>query len=306
MRRPARPLDAAFRWATLGCALIVLAVLGLIAVTTTRDALPAFRAEGIGFVTSSRWAPPANVFGALPFLYGTLLVSAVALAFSVPVSVGIALFVTHVAPPRLRRLVVGLIDVLAAIPSVVFGLWGILVLAPAITGFYDVVSRATSGIPALGTVFAGPSSGKSFLTAGLILALMITPIVTALARSVFAAVPEGQVEGAYALGATRWETIRATVLPHSRAGLVGAVMLGLGRAMGETIATALVIGASPQITARLFQPGDAMAAVIANQFGEAGGLHRSALIGLGVLLFAVTIVVNGIARAVTRPRVVVA
>ena len=298
--RPARSpvADTAFRVVSLACGLTVLAVLVLIAVSTTRLALPAFREEGFGFVTSRRWAPADDAFGALAFVYGTLVISAIALVFAVPVSVGMALFLTQVAPRRLRQPVTYLIDLLAAIPSVVYGLWGVLVLAPFVAGFYRTVSDATSGVPLLGRLFGGPANGRSFFTAGLILALMITPIITSIAREVFDTVPAGQKEAALALGATRWEMIRGAVLPWSKAGVVGGVMLGLGRAMGETIAAALVIGSVPQITAKLFSSGHAMAAVIANQFGEAGGTHRAALIGLGVVLFVMTIVVNVIARAI--------
>ena len=183
-------------------------------------------------------------------------------------------------------------DLLAAIPSVVYGLWGIVVFAPAVQGFYSGIADATEGIPILGSIFGPPAQGKSFMTAGIILAIMITPIITSLSREVIATVPSSQREAAYGMGATRWEMIRSSVIPWSRGGIVGAVMLGLGRAMGETIAVALVIGASPQITSHVFSPGDSMAAVIANQFGEASGTYRSALIGLGVVLFIITIVIN--------------
>jgi phosphate transport system permease protein len=188
-------------------------------------------------------------------------------------------------------------DLLAAIPSVVYGLWGIIVLAPAIQPVYKAISGAVGDIPVLGWFFNG-ESGRSYMTAGIILAIMITPIVTSLSREVIATVPSAQREAAYGMGATRWEMIRAAVLPWSRGGIVGSVMLGLGRAMGETIAVALVIGSQPQITTHLFEAGDSMAAVIVNQFGEASGIHRSALIGLGVVLFGVTIIVNVSARGI--------
>ncbi len=288
--------DRAFAVLALLSGLTVLAILALIAVSTTEEALPAFRHEGLGFITSDRWAPSRSAFGALPFIYGTMVISAVALALALPVSVGIALFLSELAPRWLRRPVTYLIDLLAAVPSVVFGLWGLLVLAPEIIKLYDAVSAATSSVPVLNALFGQPVNGKSYFTAGLILALMITPIMTSLIREVYDTVPRSHKEAALALGATRWEMIRGAIFPHSRSGTVAAVMLGLGRAMGETIAAALVIGSSPQITARLFGSGDAMAAVIANQFGEAGGVHRSALIGLGVTLFAMTIVVNMAAR----------
>lgn len=290
--------DKAFRSLTLACGLLVLVILGLIAVATTRQAWPAFADEGLRFFTTTRWAPNSEVFGSLPFVYGTAVTAAIALVLAVPTSIGIALFLSDVSPRRLRRPVSALVDLLAAVPSVVYGLWGVIVLAPWITGVYDRVSDITSPVPVLSNVFAGPSTGRGLFTAGIILALMVTPIITSITREVFDTVPTSAKEAAYALGSTRWEMIRAAVFPHSRAGVVGAVMLGLGRAMGETIAAALVIGSSPQITARLFASGDSMAAVIANEFGESGGLHRAALIGLGVELFALTILVNVIARAI--------
>jgi phosphate transport system permease protein len=290
--------DGAFRIVSFACGVLVLAVLALIVVSMTDSALPAFRESGLGFVTGTRWAPNDGVFGSLAFVYGTLVVSCIALVLAVPVSIGIALFLSEVAPVRLRRAVSYLVDLLAAIPSVVFGLWGVLVLAPFLVGPYEGVASGTSSVPLLSALFEGPVNGKSLFTAGLILALMVTPIITAITREIFATVPAGQKEAAIALGATRWEMIRGAVFPHSRNGVIGAVMLGLGRAMGETIAVALVIGSSPQVTARLFASGDNLAAVIANQFGEAGGVYRSALIGLGVVLFAMTVVVNVAARVV--------
>jgi phosphate transport system permease protein len=217
---------------------------------------------------------------------------------AVPVSVGIALLLTEVVPYRWARPIVYVIDLLAVVPSVVWGLWGILVFAPWIQHIYSDIGSAVNGIPVLGALFGPPTSGASFFTAGVILAFMITPIVTSLSREVIATVPAIDKEGAYALGATRLEMITGAIWPHSKGGITGAVLLGLGRAMGETIAVALVIGSSATITSHLFAPGDSMPAVIANQFGEASGLFRSALIGLGVLLFAFTIIINIIARAI--------
>jgi phosphate transport system permease protein len=212
------------------------------------------------------------------------------------VSLGLALFLSEVAPRRLRLPVVYVIDLLAAIPSVVFGLWGILALQRPLGHFYGHLSKIFAHVPLLDRVFRG-SSGRSFFTAGLIVAMMITPIITSLTREVFATVPAAQKEAALALGATRWEMMRTSVLGYGRSGVVGAVMLGLGRAMGETIAVALVIGSIPSITLSLFHSGDAMAAVIANQFNEAPpGAFQAALIGLGLVLFAITIVLNIIAR----------
>lgn len=273
-------------------------VLGFIAVSMTQKAWPAFSHDGLRFFTSSRWAPNVEVFGSLPFVYGTVVSAIVALTLAVPLSIGLALFLSDVAPRRLRRPVSSLVDLLAAVPSVVYGLWGVIVLAPWLAGVYDRIGDVTAPLPILSNLFAGPSTGRGLFTAGIILALMVTPIITSITREVFDTVPTMGKEAAYALGSTRWEMIRAAVFPHSRAGMIGAVMLGVGRAMGETIAAALVIGSSPQITANLFGSGDSMAAVIANQFNEAGGLHRAALIGLGVELFALTILVNILARTI--------
>jgi phosphate transport system permease protein len=303
--------DRTFRSLSLACGLGVLVVLALIAIFTTKEAWPAFQHEGLRFFTSRTWDPNHTKvvngqtvadprFGALAFIYGTLVVSTIALVISLPVSIGLALYLSEVAPRRLRSPVSLGIDLLAAVPSVVYGLWGVLVLVPVLGRQYARVSRDTKGVPVIGTLFSGNGGGKSFLTAGLILALMITPIITSLSREVFDTVPRAQKEAALALGATRWEMIRGAIFPWSGPGVTGAVMLGLGRAMGETIAVALVIGSSPQITAHLFGSGDALPSVIANQFGEASSLERSALIGLGVVVFVLTILVNSGARVLVN------
>jgi phosphate transport system permease protein len=293
-----RPLgDRTFQIIALAAGLLVLVILVLIAFTTTQQAVPWFKAEGWG-IFGKTWNPPTNQFGALAFIYGTAITSLIALIMAVPVSVGIALLLTEVVPYRLARPIVYVIDLLAVVPSVVWGLWGILVFAPWIAKIYANIASAVTGIPVLENLFGSPTSGASFFTAGIILAFMITPIVTSLSREVIATVPAIDKEGAYALGATRLEMIQGAVWPHSKGGITGAVLLGLGRAMGETIAAALVIGSSATITSHLFAPGDSMPAVIANQFGEASGTFRAALIGLGVLLFAFTIIVNVIARTI--------
>lgn len=294
---PGRRGDSIFRGVALAAGLVVLAVLALIAVSTTKEAWPAFQEEGLSFITSDQWVPSEGKFGALALIYGTVLSSVIALFIAVPVSVGIALYTNEAASKRLRKPVVYVMDLLAAIPSVVYGFWGLVVLAPFIQPVYESINDVVGGWPVLGWFFSG-TSGRSFMTAGIILAIMIIPIVTSLSREVIATVPSAQREAAYGMGATRWEMIRSAVLPWSRGGITGAVMLGLGRAMGETIAVALVIGSSDQITTHLFEPGDSMAAVVVNQFGEAVGTHRSALIGLGVVLFVVTILVNVAARAI--------
>jgi phosphate transport system permease protein len=296
-----RPLgDRGFQFLALASGLLVLAILVLIAVTTTQQASSWFTTEGAK-IFSSAWDPAANKFGALPFIYGTAITSIISLVLAVPVSVGIALLLTQVVPYRWAQPIVYVVDLLAVVPSVVWGLWGILVFAPWIQHIYASIGSGVNGIPVLGSLFGPPTSGASFFTAGIILAFMITPIVTSLSREVIATVPGIDREGAYALGATRWEMIRGVVWPHSQGGVVGAVLLGLGRSMGETIAVALVIGSSPTITSHLFATGYNMPAVIANQFGEASGVFRAGLMGLGVLLFAFTIIVNVIARgAVNR------
>jgi phosphate transport system permease protein len=261
--------DRAFKGLAIAAAAIVLVVLALIAVTMTERALPVFEKMGVDFFTSKRWSAPTGTYGALPFIFGTLYTATIAVAIAVPISLGVALFVTQVAPLWLRKPMIYLIDLLAVVPSVVFGLWGVLVLSNHF------------------------GLGRSFLTAGIILAIMITPIITSLAREVIETTPTTDKEAALALGATRWEMICAAVLPHSKGGLVGAVMLGLGRAMGETIAAALVIGSSlGQITLDAFASGNSMPAVIANEWGEADDLHKSALIALAITLFVITIVVN--------------
>lgn len=293
-----RPLgDRGFQWLALGAGLLVLVILVLITYATSSEAWPWLTS---GNFLTNNWDPAFSHYGALSFIFGTLVTSAIAIILATPLSVGIALLLTEVLPPRLSQPFVYVIDLLAVVPSVVFGLWGIIVFAPWIAGIYDSIASGISGVPVLDALFGSPTSGASFMTAGLILAVMITPIVTSLSREVIVTVPQIDKEGAYALGATRLEMIRGAVWPHSQGGIVGAVLLGLGRAMGETIAAALVIGSSAQITSHLFAPGDSMPAVIANQFGEAFGLQRSALIGLGVLLFVLTILINMGARVVVN------
>jgi phosphate transport system permease protein len=294
-----RPLgDRVFQILALAAGLLVLAILVLIAVSTSQQASSWFSHEGLSGVFSTTWNPATNKFGSLTFVYGTAITSVIAIIIAVPLSLGIALLLTEVVSRRMAQPIVYVIDLLAVVPSVVWGLWGIIVLAPWLQKIYTSIGSGVKGLPVLGSLFGPPVSGASFFTAGLILAFMVTPIITSLSREVIATVPAIDREGAYALGATRWEMIRGAVWPHSQSGIVGAVLLGLGRAMGETIAAALVIGSSPQITSHLFAPGYSMPSVIADQFGEASGVFRAALIGLGVLLFALTIIINVIARSV--------
>ena len=295
-----RPLgDRGFQVLALASGLLVLVILVLIAVTTSQQASSWFSAEGAKIFTNT-WNPSANQFGVLAFIYGTAITAVIAIVIAVPVSVGIALLLTEVVPYRWSRPIVYVIDLLAVIPSVVWGLWGILVFAPWIQHIYGSIGSGVNGVPVLGSLLGPPTSGASFFTAGIILAFMITPIVTSLSREVIATVPTIDKEGAYALGATRLEMIRGAVWPHSQGGIMGAVLLGLGRAMGETIAAALVIGASATITPHLFAPGYSMPSVIANEFGEATGVFRAALMGLGVVLFAFTIIINILARGIVE------
>lgn len=300
--------DRTFWLLSLAAGVLVLAILGLILMTTLREAWPAFKYSGLDFVTSSRWIPndpdgdgPRKAeFGALAFIYGTLLVSVISVLIAVPISVGIALFLTELAPRRVRGPVITVIDLLAAIPSVVFGLWGIVVVAPALVKVYRGVHDAVDGVPVLGSIFGSPvATGRSFMTAGIIVAIMIIPIITSITREIFATVPATDKQAALALGATRWEMIKGAVFPHSFGGMVGAVMLGLGRAMGETIAVSLVIGAAVQITPNTFAGGNTLAAVIVQNWGDPGvAPARAALIGCGVVLFAITIIINYGARFV--------
>ena len=295
-----RPLgDRVFQILAASAGVLVLVILALIAISTSQQASSWFSTEGLKIFTAD-WDPATNSFGALSYIYGTVITAAIAIILAVPLSVGVALLLTEVVPRRWAQPIVYVVDLLAVVPSVVWGLWGILVLAPWLQHVYTSIASGVNGIPVLGALFGPPVSGASFFTAGLILAFMITPIVTSLSREVIATVPAIDKEGAYALGATRLEMIQGAVWPHSQGGIVGAIMLGLGRAMGETIAAALVIGSSPVITSHLFAAGYSMPAVIANQFGEASGEFRAALIGLGVLLFVITIIVNLMARGIVE------
>ena len=298
--RATRLADTLFRFAAAGCASVVLILLAGMLVRTTWSATPAFRQAGIGFITQNDWYPTAGHFGALSLIFGTLLTSAIALVLAVPVAVLIALYVSEVARPRLGSALGSVIDLLAAVPSVVYGLWGVFVLVPFLTQYvWQPLSRNLAFIP----LFSQFSSGRDFATAGLILALMITPIISAICREVFRTVPADERESALALGATRWEMMQLAVLPRSRSGVIAAVMLGFGRAVGETIAVAYLIGGFPnKITGHLFQQGTTIAATIALQFNEAASLplFKSALIGLGVVLFVITLLINMAARLIIR------
>jgi len=274
---------------------LILLVLGYMAVSTTGTAIPVFGSQGISFITSSDWDPGDNQFGTLAFIYGTVITSVIALIIALPLSLGVALFLTEYCPRWLKGIIGYAVDLLAAVPSVIYGLWGVFILLPL---FLQPVAGFLSKYLGFLPIFTGPASGLSYFGAGVILAIMIIPIITSLCREVFETVPDSDRYAAYALGATKWEMIRQAVIPRGRAGIVGATMLGLGRALGETIAVALLIGSSVRVEASIVRPGYSMAAVIANQFQEATGDHIRALVGVGVVLFGTTIIINMAARAI--------
>ena len=288
--------DRVYRVAITAFAWCIPLLLVLLAWEIAVAAWPAFRDFGFGFLTSSDWDVQKHQFGAAPAIYGTLVSSALALVLATPLALGVAIFLSEFAPAWLRQPVAFLVDLLAAIPSVVYGLWGVFVLVPLLREHVMPFLAKTlhlGGTP----LFSGPAYGNSMLAAGLILAIMVLPYISAVSREVLLAVPRSQREAALALGATRWEMIWDAVLPYARSGIVGGVILGLGRALGETMAVTMVIGNRHEISASLFAPGYTMASLVANQFAEAtSDLHRSALMGVGAVLFLVTIIVNAIAR----------
>jgi len=274
-------------------ATVLLLVVGL-AVEMIVGAMPALRAFGWRFLVTSVWDPVAEHFGAVPFVYGTLLSSLLALLIAVPLGVGAAIYLAELAPGWVRPPVAFLVELVAAVPSVVYGLWGIFVLSPLLRTWVQPALGKTLGFLPL---FQGPPYGVGMLAAGIVLAIMVVPFITAVSREVLLAVPNSQREAALALGATRWETTRLAVLRYGRSGIVGAILLGLGRALGETMAVTMVIGNRPEVALSLFAPGYTMASVIANEFTEAtSDLYLSALIEIGLLLLVVTVAVNALAR----------
>jgi phosphate ABC transporter permease protein PstC len=295
----ARLPDQALRRILTALGVGILLLIGFFFVRLIVEAEPALSKFGVlGFTFDNNWDVSRSIYGALPLLVGTLITSAIALLIGVPVAVATAVYLTELCPRRLRGLLTVLLELLAAVPSVVYGLWGVFVLIPNLKGAEGWFGRTFDWVPFVGPDVAGPN----YFIAGLILAIMILPIVSAISREVIATVPVAQKEAALALGATRWEMIRMAVLPYSRAGISGAAMLGLGRAIGETIAVTLVIGNAPEIGNTIFAQGYTLAAVIANEFGEAANneLHRAALIAAGLVLFVLTLVVNMAARALVR------
>jgi phosphate transport system permease protein len=291
--------DTLFRVACGAATLLALAVVGLMVYDSVVTTVPVFGKFGIwGFITGLRWAPSFAIYGALPFIYGTLLTSVIALIIAVPVALGIALLVTELLPSRIATPVAIAVDLLAAVPSVVWGLWGLLVLVPFVRPIEKAVADTIGAVlPFLGP----PTPGPSYFVAGLIVAFMIIPIIAAVTREVFAVTPRLQREAVLALGGTRWDVVRQVVLPMGRTGLLAAVILGLGRAIGETIAVTLVIGNAPKIGASIFAPGFTLSSVIANEFNEATEtLHPEALISLGVVLLFIAIIINGTGLIIRR------
>ncbi len=288
--------DRIYRWAITFFALCIPILLAFIALEVGRAGWPAFREFGLSFLTSSTWNPVAGVYGAAAAIYGTLVSSAIALILATPLAIGVALFLSDYAPAWLRQPVAFLVDLLAAIPSVVYGLWGIFVLLPILRQYVMPFLRDTMGLGVL-PLFSGPAYGPSMLAAGLILAIMVLPYISSVSREVLLAVPRAQREAALALGATRWEMIWGAVLPYAKSGIVGGVILGLGRALGETMAVTMLIGNRHEIAASLFAPGYTMASLLANEFTEASqDLHLAALMAVGFTLFVITLIVNAIAR----------
>src|SRR2546423_4396703 len=294
MARPSRFGDKAFEWLTLAMALTVVLLIILTGWQLWIGSSVAIKKFGFHFLATSTWDPVAQQFGALPFIFGTLVSSVIALVIAVPLSVATAVYLTELAPQWMRQVLTLFIELLAAVPSVILGLWGIFVMVPWLRQHLFPWLRGAFGFLPL---FKGPIFGVSMLAGGIIIAIMIVPIITSLSREILRSVPGLQREAAYALGATHWEVTRIAVLSYAKKGLFGAVVLGLGRALGETMAVTMVIGNRPQIAKSLFAPGYTMASVIANEFSEAtGDIYLSSLVEIGLALFLVTILVNALAR----------
>lgn len=290
--------DMVFHAVTRIAAIVVLLLLGGVMVALLVGSLPALRAFGFDFVTTQSWNPVTEKFGALAPIYGTVVTSLIAMVIAVPFGLLIAMFLTELCPMWLRRPIGIAIELLAGIPSIIYGIWGLFVLAPFLQQYVQPALISTFGnVPILSNVFAGPPYGIGVLTAGLILAIMVLPFITSISRDVFEAVPPVLKEAAYGLGCSTWEVMRYVVLPYTRVGVIGGVMLGLGRALGETMAVTFVIGNAHKISGSLLAPGTTISATIANEFTEAvGDLYTSSLIALGLILFVITFIVLAIAR----------
>jgi phosphate transport system permease protein len=292
--RSSRIPDEVFRWIIVLSAVSVFVIVLLVVWELVDKSRLSLHQFGLHFFYGHDWDPNNDSFGAMPFIYGTLVSSFLALLLAVPLSVGVAVYITEMCPQRLRAIISFLVELLAAIPSVIYGLWGIFVLAPLLRDYVEPFLAKTLGWTGL---FTGPMYGLGMLAAGIILAIMVVPVIASITREVMTAVPQNQREAVLALGATRWEMIRMGVLRNARIGIVGGVILGRGRALGETMAVTMVIGNRPEVAKSLFAPGYTMASVIANEFTEAtGDMYLSALVEIGLALFIVTLIVNALAR----------
>ena len=290
--------DSTFRIMTQCSAIAVLVLLAGVILSLVIGSLPAWKAFGFGFFTSESWNPVTEKFGAAPAIYGTLITSFLAMLIGVPVSLGIAIFLTEICPERLRRPIGIAVELLAGIPSIIYGIWGLFVFAPWLqVHVQPLFIDGFANIPLLNQLFAGPPYGIGMLTAGLILAIMVLPFITSITREVFETVPPVLKEAAYGIGCTRWEVMRRVVIPYTRVGIIGGVMLGLGRALGETMAVTFVIGNAHRIVPSILAPGTTISATIANEFTEAvGDLYTSSLVALGLILFIITFIVLAAAR----------
>jgi phosphate transport system permease protein len=290
--------DRTFKILTQASAITVLIILAGVMISLVHGSLPAWQAFGLDFFTTQSWNPVTEKFGALPAIYGTILTSFIAMLIGVPISLGIAVFLTEICPERLRRSISIAIELLAGIPSIIYGIWGLFIFAPFFqTHLQPALIDLFANVPVLNQLFAGPPYGIGLLTAGLILAIMVLPFITSITREVFETVPPVLKEAAYGIGCTRWEVVRRVVIPYTRVGIIGAVMLGLGRALGETMAVTFVIGNAHRIMPSIMAPGTTISATIANEFTEAtGDIYTASLVALGLILFFITFIVLAAAR----------
>lgn len=305
VRRAGSTGDLIFEWACKGAGIFVLVLLGAIIIELFVAGLPAFRAFGLAFVTSTDWDPVQEVFGAGVSIYGTIVTSVLAIILAVPLAFGVAFFLTELAPVWMRRPVGTAVELLAAVPSIIYGMWGFFIIAPAFGTYIQPTIIDTIGeLPLIGALFQGPPFGTGLFTAAFILAIMILPFVAATMRDVFEQVPPVYKESAYGLGATTWEVMRGVVLPYTRVSVVGGIMLGLGRALGETMAVTFVIGNANRITSSLFGPGNTIASLVALEFGESeiGSLKLASLLALGFILFVLSFIVLATSRYLLRSR----
>jgi len=296
--RRLRTSDLVFHGLTRAAAITVLVLLSGVILALIIGSAPALSTFGLSFITTEVWNPVTDQFGALAPIYGTLVTSAIAMLIAVPVGLMVAFFLTELCPPILRRPIAIAIELLAGIPSIIYGIWGLFVFAPFLQKYIQpFLIDAFANVPVLNSLFEGPPYGIGMLTAGLILAVMVLPFITSISRDVFDAVPPVLKEAAYGLGCTTWEVVRKVVLPYARVGVIGGVMLGLGRALGETMAVTFVIGNAHRISASVLAPGTTISATIANEFTEAvGDVYTSSLIALGLILFVITFIVLAFAR----------